>query len=422
MLLGMKSVRKTSKTDVVVEAPPSKAHTLRALFMSALAEGRSLVRNPLLGEDQQRAIECLQRLGVDIAIQDKAVIVVGKGGRFEPVSEELNVGESGVSMNFLAALACLASKPVVITGAPRILERPVGEIVSGMRQLGCGIEYLGEEGFPPIRVFGGGIPGGKAEIRGELTSQYFSAILAAAPCADRPVELRCIGPMSEKPYLAITLDMMSQFGVHFEREDFNRFVVQPQSYASREYTVEGDYSSAAFFFEAAAICGIKVTVLGLNPDSLQADRRFLSLLAEMCCDISVSENAVTVKGGSLRAVQADMSDSPDLVPPLAVTAAFARGTSRLTNIGHLRHKECDRLAVTVSELTKMGADASCDEDSITIHGGRPLHGARIDPHNDHRIAMAFAIAGLAVGDQTIEDEACVAKSFPDFSERLRCFC
>lgn len=387
--------------------------------MSAPADGESTIRGPLLGEDQQRAIECLRALGVDIGIAPEAVIVHGVGGEFQPVSDELYVGESGVSMNFLTALACLSREPVTITGAERITERPISEIVSGLRQLGCRIEYPARDGFPPIKVYGGGIPGGTAQMRGDLTSQYFSAVLAASPYALNPVTIRCIGPMTEKPYLAITLAMMGNFGVNVENHDFAEFrVPNDAGYKARETRIEGDYSSASFFFEAAAIRGNTVTVTGLNPESPQGDRRFLSLLQEMGCDVSWSGDSVTVQGGSLNAVDADMADTPDLVPPLAVTAAFARGVTRLTNIAHLRHKECDRLAVTVSELMKMGARASCDEDSITIEGGHSLHGTRIDPHNDHRIAMAFAVAGLAVGDQIIEDETCVVKSFPDFWERL----
>jgi 3-phosphoshikimate 1-carboxyvinyltransferase len=420
--MSMKTVSRTQKKEVTVAAPPAKAHTLRALFLSALADGRSVIRDPLLGDDQQRAIDSLQRLGVNIVVQGASVIVDGVGGKLQPAQEELYVGESGVSMNFLTALTCLSPKPITITGAPRITERPISEIVNGLRRLGCRIEYMAKDGFPPIKVYGGGIPGGRTEIRGDISSQYFSAILASAPYAENPVELGCIGVMTEKPYLEITMQMMGDFGVVVERRDFAEFrVPNTCGYKAREMRIEGDYSSASFFFEAAAVCGNSVTVTGLNPASAQGDKRFLALIREMGCEVSASESAVIVRGGGLKGIEADMSDTPDLVPPLAVTAAFAQGRTRLTNIAHLRHKECDRLAVTVSELRAMGARASCDEDSITIEGGAELHGARIDPHNDHRIAMAFAVAGLAVGDQTIEDEACVAKSFPDFWERLKAF-
>ena len=415
----MKVVPKITRTEITLEAPPSKAHTLRALFLAALADGRSTIHKPLLGDDQYRAIECLQRLGVNTSIGPSALVVDGRGGKFSPISDELDVGESGVGMNFLTALSCLSTRPVTITGAPRITERPISEIVNGLRQLGCRIDYLARDGFPPVRVHGGGISGGTACIRGATTSQYFSAILAAAPYADTPVQLDCAGPMSEKPYLEITLAMMADAGVLVKCEDYARFLVPGgQRYSAREICIEGDFSSASFFFQAAAICGIGVTVKGLNPDSVQGDKRFLSLLRQMGCEVAFLGNRVTVWGGSLIGLEADMSDTPDLAPPLAVAAAFAKGATRLTNIGHLRHKECDRLAVTVLGLNSMGARASCDEDSINIEGSHPLHGTEIDPHNDHRIAMAFATAGLAVGNQTILNEGCVAKSFPDFWEKL----
>jgi len=418
----MKVIPKAARAEVTVAAPPSKAHTLRALFLAALAEGRSVVHNPLLGEDQRRAIECLQRLGVNISVEGATLTVDGAGGRFQPTCEELYVGESGVCMNFLTALACLSPRPITVTGDRRITERPIAEIVNGLRQLGCALDYVEREGFPPIRVHGGGIPGGRAQMRGDITSQYFSAVLAASPYARNPVSLRCVGPMSEKPYLRITLAMMADLGVNVESSDFAEFnVPNVHGYRARDLRIEGDFSSASFLFQAAAICGNAVTVTGLNRDSVQGDRRFLTLLDEMGCEVTVAENGVAVRGAPLKAIEADMADTPDLAPPLAVTAAFAQGTTRLTNIAHLRHKECDRLAVIASELTKMGARALCDENSITVEGGHPLHGAQIDPHNDHRIAMTFAIAGLAVGDQTIEDETCVAKSFPDFWERLEAF-
>jgi 3-phosphoshikimate 1-carboxyvinyltransferase len=228
--------------------------------------------------------------------------------------------------------------------------------------------------------------------------------------------------MTEKPYFDITLQMMRDFGADSENRDYKQIQISnDKRYSPKEITIEGDFSSASFFFLAGAICGSKVTVRGLNPNTKQGDKEFLNLLKKMGCEITPAANEVCVKGGKLIAIEQDMSDLPDLVPPLAIAAAFARGTSRLTNIGHLRHKECDRLAVMASELSKMGVEATCDESSLVIKGGSKIHGADIDPHNDHRIAMSFAVAGLVTGSQTIQDEKCVAKSFPDFWERFEVF-
>jgi 3-phosphoshikimate 1-carboxyvinyltransferase len=418
----MRIVNKIRNTVVSTEAPPSKAHTLRALIISSLAEGKSTIRNPLLGQDQLNVIACLEALGVEIRCEKGRITVIGVNGKYAPLAEELNVGESGVGMNFLTSAACLAEKPVIITGAKRITERPVAEVVKGLCQLGSRIEYLQNEGFPPIKVYGGGIEGGIAKMKGRKTSQYFSSIVISSPYAASPVRLICADTMTERPYFDISLDMMSRFGVKAENDGYKEIrIPNGRRYTSRQIDIEGDYSSAAFFFLAGAICKTKVTVTGLNPDSKQGDAAFLDLMGQMGCKPAYTEDGICLQGSQLRAIEADMSNLPDLVPPMAIAAAFARGTSRLTNIGHLRLKECDRLAVMASQLNRMGVTAECDETSLTIEGCEEIHGGRIAPHNDHRIAMSFAVAGLATGEQVIENEMCVAKSFPDFWEKFEVF-
>lgn len=417
----MKAVNKIRNTDVVVDAPPSKAHTLRSLIISSLSAGKCTIYNPLFGEDQRNVIECLKRLGVEIEQQPNKITVTGANGKYTPVKDELNVGESGVGMNFLTSAANLADKPVVITGAKRITERPIREVVEGLRQLGCRIEYLDKEGFPPIKIYGGGIKGGEAAISGQKSSQYFSSIVISSPYAENKVTLKCADEMTEKPYFDISLQMMAEFGVKAKNNNYKLIEIPKGKYSAREITIEGDYSSASFFFLAGAICKAKVTVKGLRADTKQGDKAFVALLEKMGCDVLETSEEICITGGELTAIEEDMSDLPDLVPPLAIACAFAKGESRLTNIGHLRHKECDRLAVMASELGKMGVDAECDESSLIITGGGKIHGTQIDPHNDHRIAMSFAVAGLATGDQSIEDEMCVAKSFPDFWERFEVF-
>ncbi len=430
----MKLVNKIRNMDITIKAPPSKAHTLRALIIGSLADGKSTIYNPLLGRDQLNVIECLKRLGVEVKSaradknEDDSIIVQGTGGRYTPVStsadkyEELNVGQSGVGMNFLTSAACLSDKPVVITGDKRITERPILEVVSGLRQLGCRIEYLEKEGFPPVRIYGGGIKGGIAKIRGRECSQYFSSIVISSPYADNKVTLNCIDEMTEKPYFDISLQMMSEFGISAKNDNYKRIEIPiGKKYSARQITVEGDYSSASFFFLAGAVCKAKVTIKGLRSDTKQGDKAFLMLMEKMGCEVSETNDGFCIRGDKLKAIEQDMSNVPDLVPPMAIAAGFAEGVSKLTNIGHLRHKECDRLAVMASELNKMGGCAECDETSLIIKGGRKIRGARIDPHNDHRIAMSFAVAGLVTGEQIIENEMCVAKSFPDFWERFEVF-
>ncbi len=417
-----RNVEKIKNTDVAVEAPPAKAHTLRALIIGSLADGTTVIEKPLLGEDQLNVIRCLKALGIKIEQQPQKIIVHGSAGKYQPISDELNVGESGVGMNFLTSVACLTDKPIVLTGAKRITERPIAEVVQALRQLGCEIEYLQNEGYPPVRVHGGGIKGGKASLSGQKSSQYFSSLVISAPFAQQPVIIECIDQMSERPYFDISLQMMEDFSVTAQNKNYKQIKIpNNQCYTGRTLRIEGDYSSASFFFLAAAICQTKVTVGNLRSDTKQGDKGFLNLMEKMGCKIDWTDDSVCVQGGKLWAIEQDMSDLPDLVPPLAIACGFAEGLSRLTNVGHLRHKECDRLAVMAQELTKMGIDAYCDEQSLTITGSAQSHGATIDPHNDHRIAMSFAVAGLVTGEQTIENPTCVAKSFPDFWERFEVF-
>jgi len=419
----MKTVEKIKNRDVEITAPPSKAHTLRALAIAGLADGQTIINNPLLADDQQNMIDCLRQLGIGVEIKNRQIIVNGGGGKFSPVGGELNVGESGVGMNFLSAAANLSDKPVVITGSKRLMERPIDEVINGMRQLGCKIDYLDKEGFPPIKIHGGGIRGGYAAIKGSKTSQYFSAITISSPYAQTGVILKCTDEMTEKPYFDISLQMMSEFGISAVNKNYKEIIIPgKKKYSAREMTIEGDYSSASFFFLAAAICKSKVAVRGLRGDTKQGDKEFVNLLEKMGCCVSETKDNICVQGKQLAAIELDMSNIPDLVPPIAVAAAFAEGVSRLTNIGHLRHKECDRLAVMAAELNKMGIRAFCDNDSLTVEGSSAgAKGAVIDPHNDHRIAMSFAVAGLAAGNQQIDNEKCVGKSFPDFWERFEIF-
>ena len=418
----MKIIKKIENSNIEIAAPPSKAHTLRALIIGSLAEGTTVIKNPLLGQDQLNVINCLKRLGVKIDTANDKITVEGSGGRYRPIEDQLNVGESGVGMNFLGAAVNLSDKSVVITGSARLVERPIDEVINGMRQLGCKIDYLDKEGFPPVKIHGGGIRGGKAAIKGGKTSQYFSAITISSPYAENGVTLYCSDEMTEKPYFDITLQMMSEFGINVINKNYKEIIVPGRKkYSAKEITIEGDYSSASFFFLAAAICKSKVTIRGLRGDTRQGDKVFLNLIEKMGCKVSETEDKISVEGGELSAIEQDMSNIPDLVPPMAIVAAFAKDRSRLTNIGHLRLKECDRLAVIASELNKMGVSAECNQDSLIIEGAKKAHGAKIDPHNDHRIAMSFAAAGLAVGGQIIKNENCVAKSFPDFWERFEVF-
>lgn len=414
-------IKKIENKNIYVKAPSSKAHTLRALILGALANGRTTINNPLLGEDQLNLIESLRNLGVSIEVGEGKILVEGSGGNFKPIESELNLGESGVGMNFLTSAASFGDKPMVLTGKESLLRRPIKEVVDGLLQLGCSIEYLKNPGFPPVKVYNNGIKGGEANIYGGKTSQYFSSITISSPLAQNDVTLNCIDDMNEKPYFDITLEMMEQFGIKVKNENFKKVFIPKGKYIGCDVLIEGDYSNASYFFLAAAICKTRVEVEGLKQDSVQGDKEILKIFENMGCKVIYNEKSIVLEGNDLKGIEYDMGDLPDLVPTVAIAAAFAEGTTKLYNIGHLRNKECDRIAAVTSELSKMGADISNDEDSITINGKKTLNGANIETYNDHRIAMSFAVAGLFTGNQKIEDEKCVAKSFPDFWDRFKVF-
>jgi 3-phosphoshikimate 1-carboxyvinyltransferase len=297
-------------------------------------------------------------------------------------------------------------------------ERPIGPLDDALGALGGSVSFLKKPGYPPLQV-SGSLKGGRVSIDGSISSQFISSILIAAPYAGKDVEVIIPAPPASASYLDITLDVMKDFGAVVSREGYQRFVVSNQNrYTSRSYPIEGDYSSASYFFAIAAICGGRVMVGNLRPDSVQGDRRFLDALAAMGCRVTFSADAVTVeRSGDLHGIAFDMSSSPDTVQTLCMVAAMAATPTTLTGISHLKFKESDRVASTAERLRALGGCVDVQADSITIIPV-PLHGGTIDPANDHRTAMSFAVLGLGIGGVTITDAECVNKSFPGFWEIL----
>ncbi|OIO25013.1 3-phosphoshikimate 1-carboxyvinyltransferase [Candidatus Micrarchaeota archaeon CG1_02_55_22] len=410
--------------DASVAAPPAKAYTLRALFLAALAPGRSVLTNPLYGDDQRYAMGALTGFGASFTQEADRVVVDGAGGGLL-APEKVFIGNSGVSMRFLCSVAALAGKggeKIVVDGDERMRQRPAGELLDALEALGAGVSTARGDGCPPIEIIGKSLRGGKAVVDAEKSSQFVSSLLVALPLAPEDSVLSIKGAFNSRPYVGITLDCMKEFGVRAADEG-NRFTVKgQQSYTAREYAIEGDYSSASFFFEAAAITGGRVRVSNLKEDSLQGDKRFLELMRGMGCKVDWSNGTVLVEGPDrLEPVDADMADCPDIVMPLAVACAFADGESRIANVGTLKYKESDRLEAVRSELARMGVNAQViDGEELVVKGVNPenLHGAAIETYNDHRIAMSFAVAGLRVPGVRIRNPGCVSKSFPDFFERL----
>jgi 3-phosphoshikimate 1-carboxyvinyltransferase len=410
---------RTGSVDLVVTAPSSKSYTHRALIIGALGSGTTTLLQPLFAQDTRLTIYALRLLGVSITVHPDQIIIEGCSGRFPTLDTTLlDLDNSGTSLRLLTSLALLCSHPVILTGSQRMQERPVGPLAQALLSLGGTIDFLKNEGYPPLKV-SGHLKGGRVLVDGTISSQFITSLLIAAPYAETDVEVVIPSPPASQSYLDITLDVMQVFGAHVTRDEYVRFCVSNRrQYSGRTYIIEGDYSSSSYFFAIAAICGGRVTVKNLIPDSVQGDRRFLDALRLMGCTVTCSGNAVTVeRSGDLRGITFDMSSSPDTVQTLCMVAAMAKTPTTITGIGHLKFKESDRISGTAERLQALGGNVQAEDDRITIFP-TPLHGAIINPDNDHRTAMSFAVLGLGIGGITITDAECVSKSFPGFWDIL----
>jgi len=415
-----KSVQRHGKVDLTFAAPPSKSFTHRALIAGALASGKTTIFRPLDAEDTRLTATALRRLGAAIEEQPNRLIVTGCNGAFKDRGPTtLDLDNSGTSLRLLTTLALLCNNPVILTGSARMQERPIGPLAEALPALGGTAEFEKQPGYPPLKV-SGILRGGPVTIDGSVSSQFISSILMAAPYAEQEVSVMIPSPPASASYLDITLSVMEAFGAKVSRDGYERFAVSTKNrYTGRRYTIEGDYSSASYFFAIAALCGGKVTVTKLVPDSVQGDRRFLDALALMGCTVTYGKDEATVEGtGTLRGITFDMSASPDTVQTLCMVAARASTPTTITGISHLKFKESDRINGTAERLRALGGDVTVDDDSLTIHPA-PIHGGIIDPENDHRTAMSFAVLGLAIGGIEITGAECVNKSFPGFWDAMK---
>lgn len=407
------------KVNLEVTAPPSKSYTHRALILGALSDGVSLIRSQLDADDTRMTARALSNLGVRIIWEQDRIIVHGTGGRFISPKEPIDIRDSGTSMRLLTTLCLLADGPVTLTGSERMQERPLGPLIRALNESGADIRYLNREGCPPIRIEGS-LTGGEIWIDGSVSSQFVSSLLLSSPYAKEDMKIFLNGPPVSAPYILITLEMMEEFGVIVEQPDSSSFFIKKgQKYDPHEYEVEGDFSSASYWFALAAICGGQVTVHHLHSDSKQGDKEMLDLLRKMGCDIIWNGASVTVKrSGPLKGINTDMSASPDIVQSICMVAACAESPSMITGIHHLREKESDRIEAIVDGLSSLGGIVRSSKDSISIDPA-PLHRGVIDPRNDHRTAMSFAILACSIGDVTIHHADCVSKSYPEFWKVLR---
>jgi 3-phosphoshikimate 1-carboxyvinyltransferase len=407
--------------DAVVRVPGSKSITNRALLIAALAAGESQLSGALESDDTLAMVEGLTEFGCEITLGPASWSVKGRRGKLQRPAAAIHARGSGTTARFLTAAAALANGAVVIDGNARMRARPIADLADALRALGVRIDVLGERGCPPVRVHGGVLPGGRAEIDARHSSQYVSAVLLAAPYARADVALDFTdGILVSKPYVDLTLDVMRAFGAEAEyRGATSLWVKAGRGYQARAYAIEPDASAAVYPFCAAAISGGRARVDGIPAGSIQADVKVLEVLAAMGCEVSRGADFAEVRGpvGRLRGVSVDMNEMPDAALAVAVVAVFAGGPTELRNIANLRIKETDRLHALESELRKLGATATTTADSLRIEPGR-LRGGEIETYDDHRMAMSFALAGLRIPGVAIRDPACVRKTWPDYFEML----
>jgi len=407
--------------------PGSKSLSNRILLLSALADGETEVTHVLDSEDTQVMVAALSALGVEVRGKPGAgdsMWICGRGGALHAPHAgptELFLGNAGTAMRPLTAVLAAGRGTFVLKGVPRMHERPIGDLVAGLRQLGARVTCTEREGYPPLRIDATGLDPGTARISGATSSQFLSALLMAAPLARGPVTIEITDTLVSQPYVAMTLALMARYGVPVGQPAPRRYEVSaPRRYRSPgRALVEGDASAATYFLAGAAITGGKVRVEGCGTDSLQGDARFADVLGRMGARIRYEPAAIEVEGsGALSGIDADLGGMPDAAMTLAVAALFARGATTIRGIANWRVKETDRMAAIATELGKLGARAEIGEDSLTVHPPERIHAASIRTYNDHRMAMAFSLAACGGEPIVIEDPSCVAKTFPAYFDEL----
>ncbi len=429
------SITPRGPLDADVSLPGSKSITNRALVIAALAEGTTVLRNWLESEDTLVMIRCLRSLGFSIAGPDPVIVggasrpdpirldhgeesrplrIAGRGGRVPSPGASLDAANSGTTIRFLSALVSLGRGRFTLDGNERMRERPIGPLLDSLRALGVEARSVEGNGCPPVEIEARGLKGGECALAGDVSSQFLSALLLSGPGAGRDLLVRIAGELVSRPYVEMTIRMMADFGVEIEREGWRTFRVPAgRKYRGRDYLVEGDASSASYFWGAAAVAGGRVRVTNIGESSIQGDARFVEVLERMGAKVRRGEGWTEVEGPVVRAIEADLNDMPDLVPTLAVAALFVPGPTRIVNVANLRFKESDRIRAVANEIRRIGGKAAELPDAIVVEGGR-LRAAEIETYRDHRIAMAFSLAGLKVPGIAIKDPFCVAKTFPTF--------
>jgi 3-phosphoshikimate 1-carboxyvinyltransferase len=415
----------TAPLEATIRPPGSKSLTNRALVCSALARGTSTLRGVLESEDTHVMIEALRALGLAIRENHAAqsVEVVGCGGRIPARSADLYIANSGTTIRFLTALVGLGHGTFRLHGTPRMHQRPIADLLDALAQLGVKAQSETGTGCPPVIISADGLRLGRTAVRSDVSSQFASALLLVAPCAEGELEepviqIDILGQLVSQPYVKMTLAVMRAFGARVQADaDSKRFEVTRSGYLAKNYEIEPDASAASYFWAAAAITQGRVRVEGLSKSSLQGDVAFCQCLEQMGCLVRYEGDGTTVQGKALSGIDVDMNAISDTVQTLAAVALFADGPTLIRGVGHIRFKETDRIGALASELRKLGANVEERPDGLRIVP-RPLHGATIDTYDDHRMAMSLALVGLKIPGVVINDPGCTSKTYPQFFDDL----
>ncbi|MEY2928779.1 MAG: 5-enolpyruvylshikimate-3-phosphate synthetase [Pseudomonadota bacterium] len=422
-MVNQKKLKAVQSVFGQVTLPGSKSITNRILLLSAIAKGETTIKHPLQSDDTHHMIEALKILQVDLTQKENGdILIQGARGQFKNKSAEIFLGNAGTAFRPLTAALAFSQGDYMLSGVPRMHERPIKDLVDALLQLNAAITYLNEEGYPPLRISPSEIIiNGSVKIRGDISSQFLTALLMAIPLTKKEVSIEIVGDLISKPYIDITLNLMNRFGVQVKKIDWQYFVIPGSGgYVSPgEIFVEGDASSASYFLAAGALAG-DIEVKGIGKNSIQGDIKFTEALTLMGAEIQILEGSIKAsKASTLQAINLDCNHIPDAAMTLAVLALFANGTTKLHNIGSWRVKETDRIKAMATELKKLGAEVVEGEDFIEITP--PLHikeNIEIDTYDDHRMAMCFSLVSLKNIPIIINDPACVNKTFPTYFKVL----
>lgn len=399
-----------------VVAPPSKSYTHRAFVIASLAEGESVIESPLMADDTLSTLDAMRAFGVEVE-ENKDIIINGCGGALKTPKGEIDCRNSGTTIRLVSGVAALDGT-ATLTGDESVRKRPIQPLLDALGQLG--VKTSSSNGNPPVIIEGNGIGGGEASIRGDVSSQFVSSLLISAPYAKKDVKIKITTPLKSRPYVDMTWDIMEKFGVSVVGDYETLEVKAGQVYKGTRYRVEGDFSSASYFFALAAMTGSEITVQNLNEKSKQADRIILDIIKEMGASVSVKGNEVTVEGNGLTGIEVDLGDAPDLLPTVAALGCRAAGETVIKNVAHARFKETDRIAACTKEFKKFGVKVNEYEDGMSVTGASELTGSEVRSYKDHRMAMALAVLGVcAEGETVIDDARCIAISFPGFFESMK---